>query len=82
MNIQRGWGHLRGEFGEFVELLPAQQRVESSWYSGTADSIYQNLDIIRAHSPDYVLILAGDHIYKMDYLKLLASIASKWRRLF
>jgi len=54
--------HLRGEFGEFVELLPAQQRVdEASWYAGTADSIYQNLDIIRDHNPDYVLILAGDH---------------------
>lgn len=73
LHIQRGWGHLRGEFGEFVELLPAQQRIESSWYSGTADSIYQNLDIIRAHAPDYVLILAGDHIYKMDYGDMLAK---------
>ncbi|WP_126454525.1 glucose-1-phosphate adenylyltransferase [Sulfuriflexus mobilis] len=73
LHIQRGWGHLRGDFGEFVELLPAQQRIESSWYSGTADSIYQNLDIIRAHSPDYVLILAGDHVYKMDYGAMLAK---------
>lgn len=73
LHIQRGWGHLRGEFGEFVELLPAQQRIESSWYSGTADSIYQNLDIIRAHAPEYVLILAGDHIYKMDYGDMLAK---------
>jgi len=73
LHIQRGWGHLRGEFGEFVELLPAQQRIESSWYSGTADSIYQNLDIIRSHSPDHVLILAGDHIYKMDYGAMLAQ---------
>lgn len=73
LHIQRGWGHLRGEFGEFVELLPAQQRIEASWYAGTADSIYQNLDIIRAHSPDYVLILAGDHIYKMDYGAMLAK---------
>lgn len=72
MHIQKGWGHLRGEFGEFVELLPAQQRIEASWYAGTADSIYQNLDIIRSHSPDYVLILAGDHIYKMDYGAMLA----------
>ena len=47
LHIQRGWGHLRGEFGEFVELLPAQQRIEASWYAGTADSIYQNFDIIR-----------------------------------
>lgn len=72
LHIQRGWGNLRGEFGEFVELLPAQQRIEASWYAGTADSIYQNLDIIRSHSPDHVLILAGDHIYKMDYGAMLA----------
>ena len=75
LHIQRGWGHLRGEFGEFVELLPAQQRIEESWYAGTADSIYQNLDIIRSHSPDYVLVLAGDHIYKMDYGAMLAEHA-------
>ena len=73
LHIQRGWGHLRGEFGEFVELLPAQQRIEASWYAGTADSIYQNLDIIRSHTPDHVLILAGDHIYKMDYGTMLAK---------
>ena len=73
LHIQRGWGFLRGEFGEFVELLPAQQRIESSWYAGTADSIYQNLDIIRAHSPEYVLILAGDHIYKMVYGEMIAK---------
>ncbi|MDT8452517.1 MAG: glucose-1-phosphate adenylyltransferase [Gammaproteobacteria bacterium] len=73
LHIQRGWGYLRGEFGEFVELLPAQQRIESSWYAGTADSIFQNLDIIRAHSPEFVLILAGDHIYKMDYGAMLAD---------
>jgi len=73
LHIQRGWGHLRGEFGEFVELLPAQQRIESSWYSGTADAIYQNLDIIRSHTPDHVLILAGDHVYKMDYGEMLAK---------
>jgi len=66
-HIQQAWGHLRGEFGEFVELLPAQQRIATSWYAGTADAIYQNLDIIRSHHPKYVLILAGDHIYKMDY---------------
>jgi len=72
-HIQRGWGFLRGEFGEFVELLPAQQRIESSWYAGTADAIYQNLDIIRSHDPEYVLILAGDHIYKMDYGPMIAE---------
>jgi len=72
LHIQRGWGFLRGEFGEFVELLPAQQRIESNWYEGTADAVYQNLDIIRNHDPDYVLILAGDHIYKMDYGTMVA----------
>jgi len=72
LHIQRGWGHLRGEFGEFVEMLPAQQRLESSWYQGTADAIYQNLDIIHSHNPRYTLILAGDHIYKMDYGEMLA----------
>ncbi|MBA1444270.1 MAG: glucose-1-phosphate adenylyltransferase [Chromatiales bacterium] len=73
LHIQRGWGFLRGEFGEFVELLPAQQRIESSWYEGTADAVYQNLDILRSHAPEYVLILAGDHIYKMDYGTMVAE---------
>lgn len=71
-HIQRGWGSLRGELGEFVELLPAQQRIETSWYEGTADAVLQNLDIIRSHAPEYVLILAGDHVYKMDYGTMLA----------
>ncbi|NOY61950.1 MAG: glucose-1-phosphate adenylyltransferase [Gammaproteobacteria bacterium] len=71
-HIQRGWSFLRAEFGECVELLPAQQRLKDSWYAGTADAVYQNLDIIRSHSPEYVLILAGDHIYKMDYGPMLA----------
>ncbi|VAX10028.1 Glucose-1-phosphate adenylyltransferase [hydrothermal vent metagenome] len=71
-HIQQAWGHLRAEFGEFVELLPAQQRIAASWYAGTADAIYQNLDIIRSHRPKYILILAGDHIYKMDYGDMLA----------
>lgn len=72
-HIQQGWSYLRGEFNEFIEILPAQQRIEDSWYSGTADAVYQNLDIIRMHSPTYVLILAGDHIYKMDYGPMLAQ---------
>ncbi|HNW78425.1 MAG TPA: glucose-1-phosphate adenylyltransferase [Candidatus Competibacteraceae bacterium] len=72
-HVQRGWGFLRGEFGEFVELLPAQQRIdEESWYKGTADAVYQNLDIIRNHDAEFVLVLAGDHIYKMDYGPMLA----------
>jgi glucose-1-phosphate adenylyltransferase len=75
-HIQRGWGFLRGEFGEFVELMPASQRVEETWYKGTADSIYQNLDIIRAHSPEFVLVLAGDQVYKMDYGQMLAQHAA------
>jgi len=73
LHIQRGWGFLRGEFGEFIELLPAQQRIESSWYEGTSDAVYQNLDILRSHNPDYVLILAGDHVYKMDYGTMIAE---------
>lgn len=72
-HIQRGWGFLRGEFNEFVELLPAQQRLAESWYMGTADAVYQNIDIIRHHAPEFVLILAGDHVYKMDYLPMLAA---------
>lgn len=72
LHVQRGWGFLRGEFGEFVELWPAQQRIESTWYTGTADAVYQNLDIIRNHDPDYLLVLAGDHIYKMDYGTMIA----------
>ena len=72
-HVQRGWGFMRGELGEFVELLPAQQRLETSWYEGTADAIYQNIDIIRTHKPEFVLILAGDHVYKMDYGTMLAA---------
>lgn len=72
VHIQQGWGMFRGEFGEFVELLPAQQRIETSWYAGTADAIFQNIDIIRNHDPEFVLVLAGDHVYKMDYGAMLA----------
>ena len=71
-HIYRGWGFLRSELGEFVEILPASQRIDNEWYAGTADAVFQNLDILRAHDPDYVLILAGDHIYKMDYGQMLA----------
>jgi glucose-1-phosphate adenylyltransferase len=72
-HIQRGWSFMRGEFNEFVELLPAQQRIQEEWYKGTADAVFQNIDILRAHNPQYIVILAGDHIYKMDYGKMLAS---------
>jgi glucose-1-phosphate adenylyltransferase len=71
-HIQRGWSYLRGELGEFVELIPAQQQIGTHWYRGTADSVYQNLDFIRSHNPTHVLILAGDHIYKMDYGPMIA----------
>jgi glucose-1-phosphate adenylyltransferase len=73
-HLQRGWSFLRSEFNEFLDLLPAQQRIdEESWYRGTADAVYQNLDILRAHKPAYILVLAGDHIYKMDYANLIAD---------
>jgi glucose-1-phosphate adenylyltransferase len=66
-HLQRAWGFLRYEADEFIEILPAQQRVNKEWYEGTADALYQNLDIIKTRSPEYVLILGGDHIYHMDY---------------
>ena len=73
-HIQRGWGFLRGEFDEFVELMPASQRLEEeSWYTGTANAILQNLDIIRNHNPEHILVLAGDHVYKMDYGPMLVQ---------
>jgi len=72
-HIHRGWGYLRGEFGEFIQIVPAQQQVGGHWYLGTADSIYQNLNLIREAQPDHVLILAGDHIYKMDYGPMIAA---------
>lgn len=71
-HINKGWNFFRGEFGEFIELLPAQQRIENDWYCGTANAVYQNLDIIRSHHPHRVLVLGGDHIYKMDYGPMLA----------
>ena len=70
-HVQRGWSFLDGRFNEFVELLPAQQRVSADWYRGTADAVYQNLEVLRQHAPAQVLVLAGDHIYKMDYGKML-----------
>ncbi|MCB2101962.1 MAG: glucose-1-phosphate adenylyltransferase [Rhodobacterales bacterium] len=73
-HVQRGWGFLRAELGEFIEVWPAQQQTrEESWYRGTADAVYQNADLIRDQKPQYVLILAGDHVYKQDYSKMLAQ---------
>ncbi|HZP92205.1 MAG TPA: glucose-1-phosphate adenylyltransferase [Burkholderiales bacterium] len=77
-HLQRGWSFLDGRFDEFVDVLPASQRTsEESWYLGTADAVYQNLDIIRSYEPDYILILAGDHVYKMDYGKMLGYHVAK-----
>jgi len=76
-HVQRGWSYLRGEFGEFIDVIPAQQQVGKHWYLGTADSVYQNLDVIRAHRPKHVLVLAGDHIYKMDYGPMIAYHVEK-----
>ncbi len=75
-HLQRGWSFLRGEVNEFVDLMPAQQRVdEESWYRGTADAVYQNIDIIENYrpAPEFVVILAGDHIYKMNYVSMLVD---------
>jgi len=70
-HIRLGWNILPSELGQFIELLPAQQRVGDSWYLGTADAIYQNLYTLEMDSPDEVLILAGDHIYKMNYYNMI-----------
>jgi glucose-1-phosphate adenylyltransferase len=70
-HIQRAWGFMRAEIGEMVEIIPAQQRRGDAWYQGTADSVFQNIDIIRRHAPDFVIVLGGDHIYTMDYSKML-----------
>lgn len=70
-HIRLGWNFLPSELGQFIELLPAQQRIGDSWYAGTADAIYQNLYTLEMDKPDEVLILAGDHIYKMDYYSMI-----------
>lgn len=71
-HLVNGWSSSRPEFGETMEILPASMRVGNEWYKGTADAVFQNLDIIRTHQPEFVLILGGDHIYKMDYGQLIA----------
>jgi len=70
-HLQAGWSFLPRALGEFVEVWPAQQRLHKGWYSGTADAVYQNLDLMLAQGSRYTLVLAGDHIYKMDYRRLL-----------
>lgn len=76
-HIQKGWSFLRPELGEFIDCIPAQQRIKDSWYQGTADAVYQNLDIIREQKPNYVVVLAGDHIYKMDYREMILDHINK-----
>ena len=71
-HLQRGWNFLRPERNESFDILPASQRVsETQWYDGTADAVYQNMDIIASYDPEFMVILAGDHIYKMDYELML-----------
>ncbi len=73
-HLQRGWAFLKSEMNEFVDLLPAQQRVdEDSWYRGTADAVYQNLDILAGYGADFIVVLAGDHVYKQNYALMLAD---------
>jgi len=72
-HLQRGWNFLDPRLQEFMDVLPAQRPLEVGWYGGTADAIWQNLEIIRMHEPRFVLVLAGDHIYKMDYGAMLAE---------
>jgi glucose-1-phosphate adenylyltransferase len=76
-HVQRGWSYLRGEFGEFIETIPAQQQRGPVWYRGTADAVHQNIDLILSHRPKHVLVLAGDHIYKMDYGPMIAYHVEK-----
>jgi glucose-1-phosphate adenylyltransferase len=71
-HLQRGWNFMRTERNESFDILPASQRVsEDQWYAGTADAVFQNIDIIESYGPEYIIILAGDHIYKMDYELML-----------
>jgi glucose-1-phosphate adenylyltransferase len=76
-HLVHGWTGFRSSDREFVEILPASQRTGDDWYLGTADAVFQNLDILRTHSPRFVLILSGDHVYKMDYGTFLAFHAEK-----
>jgi glucose-1-phosphate adenylyltransferase len=75
-HLQRGWSFLDGRIGEHVDILPAQQQVGDNWYRGTADAVFQNLNILRRERCDYVLVLSGDHVYKMDYGRLLEDHAA------
>jgi glucose-1-phosphate adenylyltransferase len=76
-HVQSGWSFLDERFGEFIELLPPQQSGGQDWYRGTADAVYQNLDLFSRVNPEHVLVLAGDHVYKMDYSKMLEEHVAK-----
>lgn len=76
-HLQRGWNFFRPERNEGFDILPASQRSGDSWYAGTADALYQNIDIIEGYSPEYIIVLAGDHIYKMDYAPMLLQHAEQ-----
>lgn len=72
-HIREGWSFLSSQLGEYIEVVPPQQRLHEQWYQGTADAIYQNIYSIEPEDPQYVLILAGDHIYKMDYREMIQA---------
>ncbi len=76
-HLQRGWSFLDGRFHEFIDILPAQQQISEDWYRGTADAVMQNLDLIRRNRPKYVLVTSGDHVYKMNYARMLAEHAER-----
>jgi glucose-1-phosphate adenylyltransferase len=77
-HLQMGWSFLRPEMNEFLDLLPAQQRLdEATWYRGTADAVFQNFDILQAARPEFFVVLAGDHIYKMDYSNMLNDMRAR-----
>ncbi|MBL8319578.1 MAG: glucose-1-phosphate adenylyltransferase [Burkholderiaceae bacterium] len=76
-HIERGWGFLSPSLAEFIDVVPAQQQVGECWYTGTADALFQNLDLVREADAEHVLILAGDHVYKMDYTVMLADHVAK-----
>src|SRR5436189_2525514 len=70
-HIRMGWNIVSEELGEFVEILPPQKRVSEHWYQGTADAVYQNLNSIMRENPRHLVVLSGDHVYKMDYARML-----------
>jgi len=80
-HIERSWGFLEASLGEFVDIVPAQQQTGERWYSGTANAVFQNLDLVRESGSAHVVVLAGDHVYKMDYSVMLAEHVSRGAQL-